>query len=209
MPNYKLYYFNGRGAAEVIRLVFAQAGVEYEDVRLTWDGSQWAEFKPKTPYGVMPVLDIDGKVVGGSMPITRYLARQFGLAGDDDMARLVLEGAEDAINDFKTKMYAMFFEKDEEKKATLKKDLTENVIPMSFGALERLAASNTACAEGWFHGSKVSYVDFFFTHIVEYIMEHASPNAVDDYPALKKLTESVKSLPNIAKWIKERPQTPH
>jgi hypothetical protein len=41
MPHYKLYYFNARGNAEVVRLVFAQAGVEYEDIRLT--SEQWAE----------------------------------------------------------------------------------------------------------------------------------------------------------------------
>jgi glutathione S-transferase len=206
MPHYKLYYFNARGNAEVVRLVFAQAGVEYEDIRLT--SEQWAEFKPKTPYGVIPVLDIDGKRIGGSMPIARYLARQFGLAGEGDMARLILESAEDAINDFKVKMAAMYFEKDEEKKATLRKDLQENITPKCFGALEKLAASNTATSEGWFYGAKVSYVDFFFTHSVEYI-QHEAPNVLDNFPTLKKLTENVRKLPNIAKWLKERPQTQH
>ena len=204
MPTYKLYYFNSRGVAEVARLVFAQAGVEYEDIRLT--SEQWAEFKPKTPYRVIPVLDIDGKLMGGSMAIARYLARQFGMAGEDDIARLVLEGAEGAIDDFKDKMIAMFHEKDEEKKVTLKKNLEEIIIPRCFGGLEKLAASNTTCSEGWFYGSKVSYVDFYFTHILEY-MQHDTPNVLDNYPALKKLTESVKNLPNVAKWIKERPQT--
>ena len=88
--------------------MFAQAGVQFEDVRFT--SEQWAEFKPKTPYGVMPVLDIDGKIVGGSMPIVRYLARQYGLDGGDDMARLILEGAADAIEDFKKKMFALYFD---------------------------------------------------------------------------------------------------
>ena len=205
MPTYKLHYFNSRGTAEVARLVFAQAGVQYEDVRLTHE--QWAEFKPKTPYGVMPVLEVDGVMVGGSMPIARYLARQYGMAGESDMDRLVLEGAEDAIKDYQQKMSTMFFEKDEEKKAELKKDLAEKATPQYFGALEKLAASNSA--RGWFHGANVSYVDFHFTHIVDYIMQHEAPDVLDNYPALKKLTENVKKLPNVAKWLKERPQTPH
>lgn len=46
MPAYKLYYFNGRGAAEMIRFVFAQAGVEYEDVRLQFGGDEWQKMKP-------------------------------------------------------------------------------------------------------------------------------------------------------------------
>lgn len=203
MPSYKLYYFNARGGAEVIRFIFAQAGVAYEDIRLT--SEQWAEFKPKTPYGVMPVLDIDGKIVGGSNPIARYLARQFGLAGEDEMAQLILGGAEDAIDDLKSKLTATFYEKDEEKKAELKKNFAENVIPKFFGALEKLAASNN-CAQGWFYGPKVSYVDFYFTNMLDFIQQN-TPNALDGYPALKKLTENVKALPNIAKWIKERPET--
>ena len=35
MPSYKLIYFNLRGRGEMIRLMFAAAGVQYEDCRLT------------------------------------------------------------------------------------------------------------------------------------------------------------------------------
>ena len=38
---YKLYYFNARGAAEPIRIIFAQAGVEYQDFRM--ESEQWAK----------------------------------------------------------------------------------------------------------------------------------------------------------------------
>ena len=44
MSSYKLYYFDGRGRAELSRFVFAQAGVEYEDVRVA--GAEWGKLKP-------------------------------------------------------------------------------------------------------------------------------------------------------------------
>ena len=43
---YKLSYFDFRGKGEIIRLVFAQAGVSYEDVRI--QRSNWLPIKPGT-----------------------------------------------------------------------------------------------------------------------------------------------------------------
>jgi len=34
MGEYKLHYFNVRGLAEPIRMIFAYVGVEYEDIRI-------------------------------------------------------------------------------------------------------------------------------------------------------------------------------
>lgn len=43
MPSYKLIYFHSRGLAEVTRYLFAAAGVEYEDIRVT--GEEWENMK--------------------------------------------------------------------------------------------------------------------------------------------------------------------
>ena len=45
MSKYKLFYFPFPGRGELIRFVFAQAGVEYEDYRIPYE--KWvAEIKP-------------------------------------------------------------------------------------------------------------------------------------------------------------------
>lgn len=45
MPaNIKLTYFNLRGRAEPARLIMAQAGVDYQDNRIT--SEEWAALKP-------------------------------------------------------------------------------------------------------------------------------------------------------------------
>ena len=42
----KLTYFNGRGRAEMTRLLLVNAGVKYEDVRV--EGEKWNQLKPST-----------------------------------------------------------------------------------------------------------------------------------------------------------------
>ena len=46
MAAYKLMYFDFRGKGEITRLLFAQAGIPYEDVRI--QRSNWLAIKPGT-----------------------------------------------------------------------------------------------------------------------------------------------------------------
>jgi len=43
MPSYKLCYFDVRGLGEMARLLFAEAGVDYEDCRISF--GDWPNHK--------------------------------------------------------------------------------------------------------------------------------------------------------------------
>ena len=49
--SYKLHYFNMRARAELARLVFAYAGVDYDDVRVSYEGDDkigdWSDIKAR------------------------------------------------------------------------------------------------------------------------------------------------------------------
>ena len=179
--------------------------MEYEDKRLT--SEQWAELKPKTPTGVLPVLEVDGKMYPGSGPIARFVAERYGLAGTNDLETLEIAGIVDTIGDCQSKMVSVFFEKDETRKAELAKEATETHFPKYLEILEKLAVANNS-AGGWLYGPKVTYADLMFFVASGYISMLA-PNLFDKYPALKKLITSIENLPNIAKWLKEHPVTDH
>ena len=204
MTKYTLIYYNGRGRAEITRLIFAQAGVEYEDRRVEYE-TEWAELKPTTPTGALPILEVDGKVFPGSGPIERFVAERHGLAGANDLDNLWLAGIVDTINDLWFKVMTSIYEKDEARKAQLLKELPETHIPRYLGILEKWAGANNS-AGGWLYGPKVTYADFTFFVVSGYVSD-AAPNSLDKYPALQKLISSVENLPNIAKWLKERPET--
>lgn len=58
------------------------------------------------PMGQLPILEIDGKErLHQSSAITRYLAKQFGLAGDNDWESLQVDIAYNILNDFRASKY--------------------------------------------------------------------------------------------------------
>ena len=197
MPQYKLTYFNARGRAEVSRLIFAQVGVEYEDKRVSFE--EWGQLKPQTPFGYMPILEVDGKVLSGSGPIARFLAERYGLAGTNDVENAEIAGIADHFKDFTAEYIKWSYEKDEARKAEIKKKLDEEITPKYLTNFEKQIT-----ADGWLYGSKVTYVDLLFFDFSPHIPEGMLPK----YPGLKALIEKVEVLPNIAKWLKDRPDTP-
>ena len=200
---YKLTYFNIRGGVETSRFVFAQAGVKYEDKRV--EGEEWQKLKPTTPTGMLPILEVDGVQVPGTGPILRFLAERFGLAGDNDVENLQLASLYDVYYDLIQKLYGMFFEKDEERKALVRKGIENDHVPKYFGILERRYKENNS-AGGWIFGNKPTYVDFALFCLLEELVK-MFPGLLDPYPGIRKMQAAVGSLPNIAAWIKERPVT--
>ena len=202
MPTYKLYYFPGRGRAELARLIFAQAGVPYEDVRI--EGAKWPEVKPTMPFGQMPVLEVDGTRIAHSIVIARYLAEEFGLAGSNSCENSLLAGMAEAVNDLFAEMVKSHFEKDPQKKAEMDKAYSEKALPFGLAKFEALSSSND---DGYLWGNKLTWVDLAFFNWIAMVVAR-DPAVLDNYPSLKKLKETVETLPNIAKWLKERPETP-
>merc|ERR1712154_711937 len=75
MKNMKLTYFNGRGRAEVARLILSIAGEVFEDDRIEF--SDWEALKPHERFGQLPRLEIDGETLYQSLAINRFLARKY------------------------------------------------------------------------------------------------------------------------------------
>eukprot|EP00118_Oscarella_pearsei_P017207 m.169641 g.169641 ORF g.169641 m.169641 type:complete len:132 (+) comp39007_c0_seq4:23-418(+) len=120
MPAYKLTYFDSRGRAEIIRLIFAQGGIDFEDIRFDYGSENWTKLKPSaecvcycdkqscyiyilagTPFGQLPILEIDGKVLAQTIAIAVYAAEVTGLHGETPLEKaqvhMVFEGPLDSI----------------------------------------------------------------------------------------------------------------
>jgi len=202
MPTYKLHYFNLRGRAELARLILAYANVEYEDFRFPRE--EWPKHKPNYPFGQVPVLEVDGKVLAQSHSIARYLAKKHGLAGQDDweeaMADMYTDGLMDIIN--AGRPYRL--ESDPEKKKQLfQEHLTKDIRPHIQLIEKRLAENGT----GYLVGSSLTWADLGYADVIPTFLELV-PDLLDNAPHLKKLINAIEAIPSIKKWIETRPVTP-
>lgn len=53
------------------------------------------------PFGKVPVVEIDGKVLNQSTAICRYLSKKAGLAGSDDWESMLIDIAVDNVHDLR------------------------------------------------------------------------------------------------------------
>src|SRR6187401_2623464 len=74
MPKLKLIYFDFHGGrGEPARLALSMRGIPFEDDRVS--PSDWERRKPNTPFGGLPVLEVDGQTLAQSNAINRYVGK--------------------------------------------------------------------------------------------------------------------------------------
>ncbi|KAF8371418.1 hypothetical protein PRIPAC_77847 [Pristionchus pacificus] len=205
MPSYKLNYFDARGLGEVSRQIFILSGTPYEDNRIPRD--QWPALKDKTPFGTLPVLEVDGKQIPQSLAIARYLAKEFGFYGKTPFEAAWVDALADQVKDFLAEMRPYFavamgmVEGDKEK---LKAEVALPAIEKHFGLLEKAAKNNGN--NGHFVGSSLTFVDLLIADFINSV-EGLVPGFTAPYPAVSAVKTKIDNLPKIKEWIEKRPKT--
>ncbi|XP_061178875.1 glutathione S-transferase 1-like [Saccostrea echinata] len=199
MPTYKLMYFQGKGRAEVIRLAFTLAGQVFEDKRFTLE--EWLKVKPTIPQNHLPGLQVDDKYIPQSGAILRYVGRAFGLYGDNNDESTRIDVIIGATDDFLKDVSDAVYEKDETKKAELKKDLEENKFPQYLNLMEEILKENNG-GDGFFVGNRLSIADLKVFDTVDQVASYATPPPFP--PKLGAFIEKVKNNPKIKEYISKQ-----
>uniref|UniRef100_A0A0H5BQN8 glutathione transferase n=1 Tax=Bombyx mori TaxID=7091 RepID=A0A0H5BQN8_BOMMO len=198
MPTYKLTYFNFAGLGEPIRWMLSYLDVPFEDNRI--EREQWPTIKSTTPYGQVPVLEVDGKQVCQSTAIARYLGKKAGLAGSNEWEDLMIDTMIDTFNDFRSSISKWFRESDEATKKRLEETLLNETVPFYFNKFNDHIKNNG----GYLANGKLSWGDIYFISIPEFMTTIWS-DIIDKYEHIKALNDKVVNLPKIKAWIEKRP----
>uniref|UniRef100_A0A1B6LN94 glutathione transferase n=1 Tax=Graphocephala atropunctata TaxID=36148 RepID=A0A1B6LN94_9HEMI len=201
-PKYKLTYFNGLGVAESLRFLLTYMGEDFQDIRV--DPADWQNKKSSTPFGKLPYLEVDGKILTQSIAIARYLGKKAKLDGKDDWENVQIDIIADTIVDLRLHTPKIYFEPDEDLKKTKMETYINETIPFYFEKFDALVKENG----GYLASKKLSWVDIFFAAMSEFLAGFCKvPDVTANFPNLHALAEKVFNLPQIKKWRASRPQT--
>ena len=199
MAQYKLSYFafpGGRG--EDCRLAMHVAGVDFEDDRVP--PKEWPQRKASTPYGAMPVLEVEGKgTLAQSNAILAYLGRATGLHPGDSFEAARHEAVMASVEELRHQVQNTFKIKDDDDKKRARIEIAE-------GPLRTWAANVEAqITDGpFFSGADLNVVDLKLLIVMKWFatggVDHIEPSVFDDFPKLKSLYQAAKTHPKVAQW---------
>ena len=206
MAEYKLYYFNSKGRAEVARLIFALAGQHYDDIRIAKE--DWPKHKADMPFGQVPVLEVvehgNSWKLAQSAAIYRYLGHKFGFAGKNLEENATIDSYSDLINDMLAGFIKAHHESDETKKKELFQKFFSEDIHQFLKLFEKALGDSK---NGYFVGDNVTWLDLYFAVLWDWIPSETRELIFSKYPFCKAHNSKVLSLPKIAEWIEKRPVT--
>jgi glutathione S-transferase len=197
MAKLKLTYFDFHGGrGEPARLALSIGGIAFEDDRIP--SSDWGRRKEDTPFGALPLLEVDGQVVAQSNAINRYVGKLADLYPSDPWQAALCDEAMEAVEDITNKITTTFFLPEEQKK-TQRKLLVEGPIPFY---LTRLQQRLEAHGGRYFASDRLSVADLkvfvWIRHLRSGALDHVPtdlPNRIA--PKLVEHYERVKNDPGV------------
>jgi len=200
----RLLYYNGRGRGEFPRLVLAEAGVDYDDIR--YEDIRYLKEDGILPFGQVPIYEEGSFRLAQSVCIARYIAEKHHLLGSTSEIRARAEMIIDGIRDvqFKFNMQRAFKEGSPER-AQVKARFGQEILPEWLSFFEALLKE----AGGKYYAGEFTYADIsVFSSFTSLASEFPSAFIGQDTKLIQHHLQQIAARSRIAKWLKNRPETP-
>jgi glutathione S-transferase len=199
---FEVHYFGLHGMGGIPRDILAISGSKFTSVIPT----DWSSEKPSTPFGVIPLLketSADGKIINRvceTDAIERYLAKKFGLLGDNAFEETVINSFVNNSNGYWNTLAIKYFRaNDPESKAKNKEEISKTVVQSWVQYLEQHLAANGS--NGHVVGDKLTFADIKIAKMIEITLA-LFPGSLskETHPAILKVKETMDEVPNLKAW---------
>mmetsp|Transcript_5332 Transcript_5332/g.8253 ORF Transcript_5332/g.8253 Transcript_5332/m.8253 type:complete len:215 (+) Transcript_5332:152-796(+) len=194
--HYKIHYFNIRGRAEAIRLLLEDAGIRYEEERL----SGIAHIKSQLAFGQVPLVEENGYGMTQTIATLRYLASKPGVNAypSDLRARYICDMVADGSQDWRA-AYTDVVYTGAEWKAKYEMPYIGGPLKKYLSAFEALLAK-TDNGSAYFSGKEIAFCDYLVWELIDINLKIA-PSVLDSYPLLNAFHKRIASRPRIAAYV--------
>ena len=213
-----LRYFDARGAAEVIRTIFAATSVDYEDYRYTFAMEVGQKPQICEQHGVdkeagvfdanlkrLPILEFDGHRIGQSRAIERFVAKDLGLMGKGKIQEAEIDAYCEHIRDLREAYQKVrgnpFAPSTPEIDAAKEKWYDETMKQW----MEKI--ENITCENGYAVGNKLSLADIVLYCTLTQAFSDGE-KAMASYANCPKISAIVKRVgenDGVKNWLATRP----
>jgi glutathione S-transferase len=185
-----LTYWDGRGNAELIRLMLVVSGESWTERVYGSDASHLSrpgELSSMLADGVLafdqvPLLQIDGLNLVQKMAVVRYLARKHGLYGGDEVEAVRIDVISEGITDWRLAR-------------------RRDAAAADAKYLPRLQRALISTSGSYFAESGLSFADVQFFELASTIVEHPDGHSFDLFGSLRDLVDRVAASPAVARYL--------
>ena len=204
----KIYYSHTPfWRAEVLRVSLFLKDIPFEDTRVSREEFVHlikTGFLPngkRAPFHQLPVIEVDGKIIGQTGAIARYCGKISNLYSDDILQAAKIDQVIDAATDITNLVSPTIREKDQIKKMEDRKVLVNKLLPRWFRYLENLLSEDNSV---WFV-EKMTIADIAIWRLLGWltsgIIDGIPTSIVDDFPKLKNIHHQVHTHPKVQEWM--------
>jgi len=199
MAKPKLTYFDFSGSrGEECRLALAVAGIDFEDDRLA--PGTWPDVKDTTPFGSLPILEIEGKGrIAECNAILTLIGRKHGVHPTDLWEAARHEALMSAVEMLRSHLTAATVGLSDDEKKAAREKLLEGVLPRFARGVEAELGDGPFLA-----GADINVADIKLYMIVRSlttgVIDHIPSTLFDDFPRLMKLFAAVGEHPKVVAW---------
>ena len=204
-----LQYFDIPGAAEKVRFALLMGKVPFRDDRVPFD--KWAEVKPTTPFGQLPVMEVDGVRFAQSDAQLNYVGAVTGLIPKDPLKAAKVHEALGVVEDLRGKIRPSVYVgmdkslSDRAKKAkvaVMRKELRETHIPAYLAHFEKMLERNEYVA-----GPAPTVADAYLLATTRWlaggVLDGIPKDCLDAFPKLTAHKEKMEKIPEIAEYLEK------
>jgi len=195
--------------AEVLRVSLFIGGIAFEDVRITMEEFEEVILTGKLrkfitiPFHQLPVLEIDGEIIGQTAGIARYCGKLSNLYPKDDLLASKVDQIIDTATDITNLVSPTVREKDKNIKREMREKLTNKLLPRWFTYLENILENEKGST--WFVDNKISIADIAIWRLLGWLksgmLDGIPTNICDTYTKLNNVHAEVHKHPKVQEWM--------